>query len=67
MNYSKITLGELLSSPDDIIRRNAVSILKRYQNPGICKIHHDDFLEVHKLTGQKSCRSCIISKHVFNS
>ena len=32
MDYSKITLGELLSSQDDIIRRNAVSILKRYQN-----------------------------------
>jgi len=31
MNYSLITLGELLSSPDDIIKRNAVSILKRYQ------------------------------------
>ena len=31
-DYSKITLGELLSSPDEIIKRNAVSILKRYQN-----------------------------------
>lgn len=32
MDYSKITLGELLSSKDDIIKRNAVSILKRYQS-----------------------------------
>ena len=35
MNYSRITLGELLSSKDDIIRRNAVSILKRYQKENI--------------------------------
>jgi hypothetical protein len=67
MDYSKITLGELLSSPDDIIKRNAVSILKRYQNAGICKIHKNDYLEVHKLTGEKSCRACIIQKHVFTS
>jgi hypothetical protein len=31
MDYSKMTLGELLSSPDKIVRRNAVSILKQYQ------------------------------------
>lgn len=35
MDYSKITLGELLSSQDEIIRRNAVSILKRYQKENI--------------------------------
>lgn len=31
MNYSKITLGEMLSGPHEIIRRNAISILKTYQ------------------------------------
>lgn len=35
MDYSKITLGELLSSHDEIIKRNAVSILKRYQKENI--------------------------------
>lgn len=31
-NYSKIELGELLSNPDEIIARNAMSILKRLQS-----------------------------------
>jgi len=30
-NYSEITLGELLSSPDETIKRNAISILKQLQ------------------------------------
>lgn len=32
MDYSKITLGSLLSHCDTIIKRNALSILKRLQN-----------------------------------
>jgi DNA polymerase III gamma/tau subunit len=32
MDYSKITLGELLSSENETIKRNAVSILKVLQN-----------------------------------
>lgn len=31
MDYSKITLGELLSSNNETIRRNAISILKEMQ------------------------------------
>jgi len=31
MDYSKISLGELLSHADETIKRNAVSILKRLQ------------------------------------
>ena len=31
MNYSKLTLGELLSSKNETIKRNAVSILKQLQ------------------------------------
>lgn len=31
MDYSKLTLGELLSSENKTIRRNAISILKEYQ------------------------------------
>ena len=31
MDYTKITLGEILSSSDEIIRRNAMSILKQLQ------------------------------------
>ena len=32
MDYSKITLGELLSSENETIKRNAVSVLKKLQN-----------------------------------
>ncbi len=32
MDYSKITLGEMLSSENETIKRNAVSILKVLQN-----------------------------------
>jgi len=31
MDYSKITLGEMLSSPNETIKRNAISILKVLQ------------------------------------
>jgi hypothetical protein len=31
MDYSKLTLGELLSHADETIKRNAISILKRLQ------------------------------------
>ena len=31
MNFSLITLGELLSSPNETIKRNAFSILKQLQ------------------------------------
>lgn len=41
MDFSKITLGELLSNSNDIIKRNALSILKQLQKSiktevGIC-------------------------------
>ena len=31
MNFANLTLGELLSSDNDIIKRNALSILKQLQ------------------------------------
>lgn len=31
MDYSKLTLGELLSSDNETIKRNAISILKTFQ------------------------------------
>lgn len=44
MNYTKLTLGELLSSKNEIIRRNAVSILKQ--------------LQAQKGTPNKECAEC---------
>jgi len=35
-NLTKITLGSLLSSTNETIRRNAVSILKQLQKSGNC-------------------------------
>ena len=35
MNYTIITLGALLSSTDETIRRNATAILKRLQSEGV--------------------------------
>lgn len=37
-NLAALTLGELLSSKDETIRRNAISILKRLQQ---AKCRHD--------------------------
>lgn len=36
MDYSKLTLGELLSHTNETIRRNATSILKTLQKQKIC-------------------------------
>ena len=38
MNYTALTLGELLSSTDETIRRNATSILKQLQRANVKKI-----------------------------
>ena len=41
MDYTKITLGELLSYKNDTIRRNAVSILKQIQkNEPLYEAYH---------------------------
>ena len=37
-NYSLITLGELLSSENETIKRNAIGILKSLQKLKICNI-----------------------------
>lgn len=37
MNYSNITLGELLSSENETIKRNAISILKQFQKRNALK------------------------------
>lgn len=45
MDYSKKTLGELLSHANDIIKRNAISILKQLQrkkDDGVCAYCGDE-------------------------
>ena len=44
MNYSKIILGEMLSSENETIKRNAVSILKALQKKKECKYCHETSL-----------------------
>lgn len=36
MDYTKLTLGELLSHKNDTIKRNAVSIMKTLQKSDTC-------------------------------
>lgn len=38
MNYTNITLGELLTSTNETIRRNAMSILKQLQREQVKKV-----------------------------
>ena len=46
MNYTKITLGELLSHTNDIIKRNAMSILKQLQkNESKSGCLHNDWVD----------------------
>ena len=42
MNFSKITLGELLSLPNQTLKRNALSILKTFQRMEERKIVRDE-------------------------
>ena len=42
MDYSKINLGQLLSSENETIKRNAVSILKQLQKELSEKIEEED-------------------------
>lgn len=66
-NHSLITLGELLSSENETIRRNAMSILKTLQNPtGIkcvwCKklAFSKTYREIDGCTGSSvECEKCI--------
>lgn len=50
MNISKITLAQLITSPNEIIKRNAMSILKQLQN---CK-HPTDIWS----NGHLHCLTC---------
>lgn len=66
MNFSLITLGELLSSQNEIIKRNAFSILKQLQKEGdngtqnpLCRhlIKHAEY-DTGKLQGYR-CIECL--------
>ncbi len=50
MDYSKTTLGEMLSSDNETIKRNAVAVLKVLQNSG--EIFTDEMIECEQC-GQK--------------
>ena len=51
-NLTKITLGELLSSSDNIIRNNATSILKQLQR----KQNNSQQLEINKIWKCLECK-----------
>lgn len=56
MDYSKLTLGELLSSSNKAIRRNAVGILKQLQNKPFNPF--DIITHIDDKPIKKACDSC---------
>lgn len=56
MDYSKITLGELLSSENETIKRNAISILKVLQKPIVCK--NCRYIQAVNLNKYSYCEDC---------
>jgi len=61
MNYTSITLGELLSSENETIKRNAVSILKVLQKD---KCDHQFIPNDNEgIYGYEICRFCGKKQH----
>jgi len=55
MDYSKLTLGELLSSQNETIKRNAISILKQvHKDEHYLKIHDQNCVECRKDNGENA-------------
>jgi len=52
MNYTKITLGELLSSESPAIKRNAIGILKQLQKEKM------EDVKLHNCQQHAYCRIC---------
>ena len=71
MDYSKITLGELLSSENQTIKRNAISILKQLQKKPkrqvLCNNCHKPLTQKElnrypiqwQFSGDMYCQNCI--------
>jgi len=65
MNFANVTLGELLSHTNDIIKRNALSILKQLQKERDhehTKCRHGVF----RLKGLPPCRECEYKKNTLS-
>jgi hypothetical protein len=59
MDYTKLTLGELLSSTDEIIKRNATSILKQLQRAEAKKIEvKSESVETKFMPKKRYCTRC---------
>lgn len=56
MNYTSITLGELLSSENETIKRNAVSILKVLQKMEECT--HEEYYPLTNWRTMGECKKC---------
>jgi hypothetical protein len=62
MDYTKYTLGELLTHTNETIKRNAMSILKTLQKENK-PCHHDNTVIVNGLT---YCNDCEIYPYIMN-
>lgn len=56
MNFANVTLGELLSSKNDTIQRNALSILKQLQKKRDEQAHCDHDIDHGAISDP--CRKC---------
>ncbi len=61
-NYTKISLGELLSSENETIKRNAVSILKVLQKDNGC-IYSCEGCGATMQSKKEKCNSCLGNNH----
>ena len=57
LDYSKLTLGELLSSKKETIRRNAIAILKQLQTH-CSNCNEKPKTLIHTLNGLAFCEDC---------
>lgn len=64
MNHANTTLGELLSSKNEIVKRNAFSILKQLvkEDRELCEEDGGaHFWETHDNGIDRTCRKCLLS------
>lgn len=59
MNYTKVTLGELVSSQDEFVRRSAMAILKHIQRLDIKQLKvRSEFVETKFVVEKRYCTRC---------
>ena len=70
MDYTKYTLGELLTHTNDTIKRNAMSILKTLQKQRIqcnnCMKTYTDDTQLMSIDDMNACPYCKTAKYLMD-